>query len=313
VGSLVLFALPTLFGITLILFGSPLVETVWPLLTESAVARIPAKLGPPVLVVKKLLIEGGMILICGGLSVLLLCLAAKIVKQRWMSVTVGSIIIANAIVSFLSNSMILPLALWQGEQSDNLVRFTLKLNSPANPKIDEMVIMGSSQARAAIDESILGNVLHDCKVSELHFPGTQPIDLVCLSDNVLRKRKPEFVLLYISELDLLGPITGNSIRYFVSPRNIFSLAELGQDYRKFKAMLVKGAAISMVPIYRWREPIQDRLFGVRLGSMEQQQWNRSSDSSSLLSNAKKFGSRFSLDHSELQISSMNYFRIPVCR
>ena len=143
-----------------------------------------------------LLVPAGMIL--------RLCPSSR-ASFRWVWPTVTLFCYLNIAVWFAGHTVIFWGSMWQGEQSQNLTRFYIKLLlAQENTAPLKIALMGNSQTRAQIDEDILNSKLGPTIITtELHYPGSKGYDLYLLQPTIDRAH-PRWVICYVTEAYFSG-------------------------------------------------------------------------------------------------------------
>jgi hypothetical protein len=156
----------------------------------------------------------------------------------------------------------------------NLIQFHFKrimLEESAAPA--RAVLVGNSQTRAQIDESVLNERLGtNLWTTELHFPGSHGYDLL-LIERQLRRAHPQFVICYLSESYFYNGSAGETVP------NFFALADLSDSWRRGAVRhlerkgLFYGILGDVLPLFRYREVFAQCLLGSSAVQLKQAQYD----------------------------------------
>ena len=163
----------------------------------------------------------------------------------------------------LTKAILVWCLLWT-DPPQNITQFRLKeliaLNEPAGTK-RRVIILGSSQANAQIDENLLNRMDTATRYSELHFPGSKPFDWLSITDR-FDARPPDVYVVYVSERDIFTGFETGRLRYFLSWRRVHEAwarcFESGRAGIKPAFYAWLGVAS---PWFRYREALQQRVLG----------------------------------------------------
>ena len=182
---------------------------------------------------------------------------------NWVLPATVIFVSCNLFVAAASHCAVFWLAMWQGEPTHGLVQFRLKeILAAEQPSPRQAVLVGNSQMRAQVDEKILNELLGDrIWTTELHFPGTQPFDLL-LIESTLRDLHPDLVILYVSELTLFDQVSGGRFAYFMDWQGYRTFRELhGPDLGVPSAKTRFALTGALFPLFRYRDVFVQRAFG----------------------------------------------------
>ena len=198
----------------------------------------------------------------------------QIKQQRWIVQGILGFVLLNLWIDAAMNTALFWGLMGIGSGVQNLMQFHFKrILAAENSVPNRAVLVGSSQARAEIDEDLLNQSLgNDLWTTELHFPGSHAYD-VLLIERQLRGINPQIVIWYLSE----GSLYNGS--YSEAQPNFFSFADLpdslhrgAQHYLAAKEILA-GLFGDLLPIFRCREVLAQRLFGSTTVQFKQQQYD----------------------------------------
>lgn len=164
--------------------------------------------------------------------------------------------------------------MWEDKQTQNLARFHIKLiltREDHSPQ--RAVLMGSSQSRAQIDEELLNSLLGTkLRTTEMHYPGSKAYDDFLLQP-ILAPACTSYVIVYLSEADFHSGSASE-----IAP-NFFTLGALPDLVRRGGTKYLPAGGIGygllgeMLPMFRMREVLAQRVFGPAIGQMKQQRYN----------------------------------------
>lgn len=164
--------------------------------------------------------------------------------------------------------------MWDGPQTSNLTRFSIKLLLlREDPSLTRAVLMGSSQTRAQIDEELLNSLLGTrLRTTELHYPGSKAYNHLMLQP-VVASARADYVIIYLSEADFHGDSTSEATASFFTFGALPELIRLGGA--KFVPAQNQGCGLlgQVLPMFRLRAVLAQRVFGPASGQFKQQQYD----------------------------------------
>jgi len=144
-----------------------------------------------------------------------------------------------------------------------------------NPMSRRAVLVGSSQTRAQINEELLNQRLGtNFWTAKLTYAGVQGYDLL-LMERQIRRANPQVVICYVTEgYFYMGP-TSATFPYF------FQFRDLPDEWRRDGGRYLLGKSFfaglfgDLLPFFRCREVLAQRLFGPAIVNLKQLQYDRS--------------------------------------
>lgn len=144
-----------------------------------------------------------------------------------------------------------------------------------NPMSRRAILVGSSQTRAQINEELLNQRLGtNLWTTELSYAGVQGYDLLLL-ERQIRRANPQVVICYVTEgYFYMGP-TSAMFPYF------FQFRDLPDEWRRGGGRYLLGKHFytglfgDLLPLFRCREVLAQRLFGPAIVNLKQLQYDSS--------------------------------------
>lgn len=178
----------------------------------------------------------------------------------------------NVLVSYWSGHLLFWVSLYSGNPSDHVTNYMLKKHlAQSDDEAKEIILMGSSQMNAAVEEGLLRESLgNQYGVTELHYPGSLPSDLVFQLPSVIRARNPQMVIVYLSVRDFLLSTSdsGMSLSTLGDVRQICEF-ELDTEAVSAKKRIGISKVSSCFPLYHYRKSMQYRFLGSKMASLGQ--------------------------------------------
>lgn len=206
-------------------------------------------------------------------------LASRSTRLRpygWIAHCLAGFLALNLWLSQATQTAAFWICFWEGEQTQNLARFHIKLvltgEQPAGPRA---VLVGSSQTRAQIEEGILNAALAPkLRTTDLDYPGSKALDVLIMYEVVPRAR-PDYVIWYVSEADFYSGSSSEVIPNFLTLGDVPDL--LGRGGFRFVPAERLGYGIlgDILPVFRLREVLAQRVLGPETGYLQQQQYDTS--------------------------------------
>ena len=201
---------------------------------------------------------------------------ARIQRERWVAQGLAGFVFLNLWIGAAMNTALFWGALLLGAGFQNLEQFHFKrILLEENPAHSRAVLMGSSQTRAEINAERLNNLLGtNLWTTELHFPGCHGYDLLLLERRI-RRSDPRWVVCYVTEGYFYLSSEGET------PPNFFGLVDLADGWRRgalrylSRDEIFSGLLGDVLPLFRCREALAQRLFGSATVDLKQVQYNTS--------------------------------------
>jgi len=160
--------------------------------------------------------------------------------------------------------------LYTGKATSNFTQFEFKKTLlKENNTPHQLILVGSSQTEAELDENKINQRLQKTIwTTELHFPGSQGVDLVLVLRR-LRGFPGEELVCYVSEYYFYAGFYTTTPPYFFEASDAPDLVKLGfADLLRTRPFLM-GFAGNLLPVFRCREPIAHRLLGIGFETIPQ--------------------------------------------
>lgn len=195
-------------------------------------------------------------------------------RWRWLTHSAVAFACLNLGLAQAQKTVLFWGFMWQGQQTQNLTRFHIKLIlATEDPNRARAVLVGSSQTRAQIDEEKINVQLGPLlRTTELHFPGSKAYDVFLLQP-VVAKVRPQYVICYVTEAYFHSGSVSEGPPNFLTPGDLLDLARRGG--LKFIPSERTGTGLlgRLLPVFRLRQVLSQRLFGTQTGQLQQQQYN----------------------------------------
>lgn len=144
-----------------------------------------------------------------------------------------------------------------------------------NPMPRRAVLMGSSQTRAQIDEGLLNQRLGtNLWTTELSYAGVQSYDLLLLECQI-RRANPQMVICYLSEGYFYTGSNSATLPWFFQFRDVPDCRRRGGFRHLIGKNIRAGLFGELLPLFRCREALAQRLFGPAIVNLKQLQYDRS--------------------------------------
>jgi hypothetical protein len=199
-------------------------------------------------------------------------------RWRWAWHSVLAFLCLNLWLSQAERCVLFWGTMWQGHDTQNLTRFYIKLFlARENPAPMRVALMGSSQTRAQIDEELLNAILAPrVRTTELHYPGSKAYDHFVMQPIIARIR-PRYIICYVSEADFHSGSASEVAPNFFTFADLRDLIRLGGTKFVPKRGIGYGLLGSVLPIFRLREVLTQRIFGPQIAQMEQRRYDLALD------------------------------------
>jgi hypothetical protein len=163
-----------------------------------------------------------------------------------------------------------------GAGIQNLMQFHLKrILLEENPAPRRAVLLGSSQTRAQFDAELLNQRLGtNLWTTKLSYPGVQGYDLL-LVERQIRRANPQLVICYVSEAYFYPRSGSVTVPAFLQFRDIPDGWRRGGLRYLPNQGIFFGLVGNLLPLFRCREVLAQRLFGSTIVDLKQQQYDRS--------------------------------------
>ena len=233
---------------------------------------------------------------------------AGVIRWGWAAHAALGFTLLNIWMGAAGNTALFWGAVGAGAGFQNLMQFHFKrIVFEENPASRGAVLVGNSQTRAQIDEGLLNERFGtNLWTAELHFPGSHAYDLL-LIERQLRRANPQLVICYLNENYFYNGSAGESVPSF------FGLRELPDAWRRGAVRHLEGKGVfygllgDMLPLFRYREALAQRLFSASAVQLKQSQYNTSL-AVDLETRAREAASRSQLDaESEFQKRAFEEF------
>jgi len=231
------------------------------------------KIADPAAFVTGRMVEGSLLL---GLAIGLGAVyagARKLAAHRpngWMALVLTAFAAVNIWFIAAMQTAALWIALSTGGAASNLAQFHFKEELLREHQAErQILLLGSSQTQAQIDENILNQEL-DTNVwtTELHFPGSRSLDLLL----VLRRLEGapgDDLICYLSEYYFYPGLYTTTAPYFANLEDIPLLKRIGFGREIFTQPYGMGFLGDVLPLFACREAVSQRLLGSAVTSLEQ--------------------------------------------
>jgi hypothetical protein len=195
-------------------------------------------------------------------------------RWRWLTHSAMAFLCLNLWLAQAEKTVLFWGLMWQGKETQNLTRFHIKLVlAREDPNRNRAVLVGSSQTRAQLDEEKINAQLGPLlRTTELHYPGSKGYDVLLLQP-VVAKMRPQFVICYVTEAYFHSGSVSEGPPNFLSLGGLRDLA--GRGGLKFIPTERTGTGLlgHLLPVFRLRQVLSQRLFGPQTGQLQQQQYN----------------------------------------
>jgi hypothetical protein len=269
-----------------------------------------ARLGPKILNATRGKIADPVVFVTGRLrevSLLLgtaaaLCLFYTLVRRAtayrpsgWAVLGVTAFAGVNLLVLAAMHTALFWIALYMGDATASVTQFNFKKQLLAEHRAErEILLLGSSQTQAQINENILNQELGPkAWTTELHFPGSRSLDLLLVARR-LRGEPGTDVVCYLSEYYFYPGLYTTAAPYFVSLADIPLLKRLGFGREMLTQPYGLGFLAEAMPLFACREPLSQRILGRAMTALEQAKHNANLQTNLVL-RAEEWAQPFKLD------------------
>ena len=219
---------------------------------------------------------------------------AQIGRNRWAAQAVVGFVLLNLWVGAAMNTAIFWAALRAGAGVQNLAQFHFKRILAEENPAPKAVLVGSSQTRAQIDEDLLNQLIGSkLWTTELHFPGSHGYD-VLLIERQLRRANPQLVICYVSEGYFYLGSQGETPPNFLTLSDVPDGLHRGAERYLSEDEIISGLLGNMMPLFRCREAIAQRVFGETAVQLKQEQYNTAL-SLDFDARAREFADKYHID------------------
>lgn len=163
-----------------------------------------------------------------------------------------------------------------GAGIQNLMQFHVKrILLEENPAPRRAVLVGSSQTRAQFNEEVLNQKLGtNLWTTKLSYPGVQGYDLL-LVERQIRRADPQLVICYVSEGYFYAHSSSVTVPAFLRFRDVpDGWRRGGLRYLPDQGIFF-GLVGDLLPLFRCREVLAQRLLGPTILGLKQQQYDNS--------------------------------------
>ena len=220
--------------------------------------------------------ETGMLFLLGSV---LLWLVLRIGKRmaghrRWIVQSITGFAALNLWIWGAMHTIVFWGGLYTGSATSNFTQFEFKKELLRhNRAAHQILLLGSSQTQAQVDENVLNQKLRPkIWTTELHFPGSKCIDLLLVLRK-LRRSPADEVICYVSEYYFYSGLYATTPPYFGGVRNLALLKGIGLGAEMLKRPYVMGMIGDALPLFRCRESLKDRILGIALSEIGQVTYN----------------------------------------
>lgn len=188
--------------------------------------------------------------------------------------------------------------LWiRGEKSVNLVNWQFKsILARDTHDVTKGIILGSSQARAQLDEELINPTLskRQAWLWELHFPGCMALEINLIFRRAFQLAAPSFVVCYVSEGTFFQDTGTTAQGYFVHVSDLPRILSWNPSHTHVVDWLQVRYSIlgQFVPLYYLREPVAQSILGASMTYIDQRRHDNSLDTD-LMSRARSFAQLYS--------------------
>lgn len=199
---------------------------------------------------------------------------------RWVPYSLAGFIALNLWLKLAATTCLFWCFFWNGKgTTDNLAQFHIKLllmEEAAAPV--KVALGGSSQMHVQIDHRLLNRELGtNYFTMDLDFPSSRAYDFLFLEDK-LGEQQANMIVCYLSELNFFSGALSDGFSLFFKCRDLPEFFRLGGRPQWSFQKLAFGLLGDLMPVFRLRDPIADRLLGVQLTGLLQRERNASLDS-----------------------------------
>jgi hypothetical protein len=180
----------------------------------------------------------------------------------WAFLTVIGFVLFNVWLAVATHTTLFWCLMWQGEETNNLTRFRLKAAMLRDyPSDRKAVILGSSQARAQLDEGLLNKLLEPTlHTAELHFPGSHAYDIAMVNRKIASLRL-QVLICYVSELNFYEGAVSEVIPVFFGFEDLKDCRTLPVIANLPFEGMAYGLLGDLLPAFALRDVISQRLLG----------------------------------------------------
>lgn len=192
-----------------------------------------------------------------------LCLGPASNKTgAWVFLTVMGFVLFNVWLAVAMHTTLFWCLMWQGEETNNLTRFRLKAAMLRDYAAErKAVILGSSQARAQLDERLLNELLEPMlHTAELHFPGSHAYDIT-LVNRKIASTCPQVLICYVSEMNFYEGAASEVIPVFFGFEDLKDCQTLPVIANLPFDGMAYGLLGDVLPAFALRDVISQRLLG----------------------------------------------------
>ena len=190
--------------------------------------------------------------------------------QRWLCASLAGFTGLNLLLACAGRTVLFWVVIMQGAGVQNLAQFEIKRllldETTARPRV---ALLGSSQVRAQVDEEHLNQRLAGrARAFELHFPGSRAADLLTIWRE-LQTAHPEIVVVYVSESTFHTAGESPAAMVFHGLADWPDRIATGGGWLPSRSEAY-GMLGSVLPVFRMRDALGQRVLGPRLFNLEQE-------------------------------------------
>ena len=309
--SKILLALGTISSIVLLAVARPAGPYLGSQLGAKVLAVGKGKISNPDLFISGRIFEAGLLL---GFAILLVLACTYLFRKfkagtnAWAPLAVCVFVACNLWLFAATKTCLFWVSLYTGSATSNVTQFSFKkelLDEHRTPR--QVILLGSSQTQAQIDENILNNRLQGkLWTTELHFPGSHALDMLLVLRR-LRGEPGDQIICYLSEYYLYTGLHSTAAPYFANISDISTLGHIGWRREMLTQQYAMGFLANALPIFACREPLSNRLLGTAMNSLEQVRHDSTLETN-LVARAEENAAIFKVDrNSDLQKAAFEEF------
>jgi hypothetical protein len=190
--------------------------------------------------------------------------------QRWLAMSLAGFAGLNLLLACAGRTVLFWVLIMQGTGVQNLAQFEIKglllSETSTRPRV---ALLGSSQVRAQVDEEQLnGHLAGRARAFELHFPGSRAADLLTVWREI-RGARPEITAIYVSEATFYTGGESPTAMVFHGLSDWPDRIATGGGWIPSRSEAY-GTLGSVLPVFRMRDALGQRVLGNRLFNLEQE-------------------------------------------
>lgn len=216
-------------------------------------------------------------------------------RYRWIWLSLAVFILLNAVVKCATQTVLFWVLMFNGESTSPFTQFSFKRQLLQESQAStNVVLLGSSQTRAQLDESLMNRRLGpNYWTTELHFPGCAGLDSLLIW-NQIDTAPAELLVVYVSENYFYTGLHSEAAPFFARLQHLPILQNLGLGRKAATEPFTYGYLGQILPLFAVRGPLSDRILGPGLTRSAQLQRDQALESD-LGKRAEEFAKLFKLD------------------